>query len=57
MPVFFSYFALCLLPVSINQNNKGIYGNRKPPGLIWQQQKQQQQQHCRDIKFKKVDGR
>ena len=33
--VFFSYFALYLLPVSINQNNKGIYGKKKPSAFIW----------------------
>ena len=30
----FSYFAFYLLPVSINQNNKGIYGKRKPSAFI-----------------------
>ena len=55
--VFFSYFALCLLPVSINQNNKGIYGNRKPSAFIWCIWKVILVIYSRDIKVKKVVGR
>ena len=52
---FFSYFALYLLPVLINRNNKGIYEKKKPPAFIWCIWKVIFVIYSRDIKVKKVD--
>jgi len=53
--LFFSYFALYLLPVLINRNNKGIYEKKKPPAFIWCIWKVIFVIYSRDIKVKKVD--